>query len=749
MMSFVLKNKFLSDRFVFATIAAAVCLHGCTLESLPDYGSPCPPDSSQGKLAYIIADDNYCKPGEECYANSFEYNVCPGSYPSCYRDSDNNYYCRQTCPAGMIACNGKCIDPLSDSAFCGAKGSCFGNDKDAGDFMGVACKSYQSCARGQCITFKCEDNQHEYGDDCEDDSLQNCGSHGYSCETLGGWLSGACDGGRCVADACADPSLLVNGKCEAKHDCKTVSAWCSDDGITRLYCNGDDVLQEPCNNGERCFDGQCETITSCNAGDPPSCFGDETILSCGDDLSLYKNKCPDNYKCYNGACFHQSLCQNNICHDPAPLGEACATNTFEDICNPGNTGIIRCAYDAEKDKDVYQLTDCSPDGKICKDAKCVCDPKQTPQCLNTETARTCQADGNFLDVPCPAGDICNRGICQTPTGSCNTSSDCSDSHACIENKCVFTPRCFPGITDNVCANGKTQIKRCNPKGDYEFETCDYDKFCNDDSGMPECVSKKGKSCDDKTFQRKCLTDPDGNQYLEWCSNSEIAVSKCSLDNYCTEIDGIARCSLKCDEDGDTACLLTAGYDKPFYGVCRETVDAGGAKRLVYQKHTAYCHAEGYTSFCIFDSNKNAIEFNVQCSDEVTPSQCLPQTGLCAGFASCSQQSAKCDGAIASNCIPNPSGDGFILLQNDCGARQCDILTPRGDANTPVARCYEDKTYTEYGTKLQKACSTFGLCSDDGKIQRCDDVTGTAYVETCAKPRVETKTEAGHTYCYCP
>jgi hypothetical protein len=58
------------------------------------------------------------------------------------------------CPAGQISCDGKCIDPLTDNAHCGASGSCTGAS------AGVACQGSTSqcpgaisevCEAGKCV----------------------------------------------------------------------------------------------------------------------------------------------------------------------------------------------------------------------------------------------------------------------------------------------------------------------------------------------------------------------------------------------------------------------------------------------------------------------------------------------------------------------------------------------------------------------------------------------------------------------
>ena len=85
------------------------------------------------------------------------------------------------------------------------------------------------------------------------------------------------------------------------------------------------------------------------------------------------------------------------------------------------------------------------------------------------------------------------------------------------------------------------------------------------------------------------------------------------------------------------------------------------------------------------SNKELITLHVQCSHEVTPSTCSPTTGLCTGFQSCPSQSATCNGSVATNCVPDPYGDGFILLETAIITQIEDFIKELGSDFTFVAR----------------------------------------------------------------
>jgi hypothetical protein len=56
--------------------------------------------------------------------------------------------CELSCQAGLVACNGTCIDPDTDVTYCGASGDCMGvND-------GTTCAANEGCSAGVCRRFE-------------------------------------------------------------------------------------------------------------------------------------------------------------------------------------------------------------------------------------------------------------------------------------------------------------------------------------------------------------------------------------------------------------------------------------------------------------------------------------------------------------------------------------------------------------------------------------------------------------------
>jgi hypothetical protein len=135
--------------------------------------------------------------------------------------------CRLTCQVGLVNCGGKCIDPLQDKRFCGVDASCAG---------GVECGADWTCAQGTCRPLVCLDGQVLCGNRCIDpqSDVSYCGASGFCTGPLAGTAclpSQSCSAGTCVCpdntvrcgDGCVDP-LLDPKYCGATGTCTGANA---------------------------------------------------------------------------------------------------------------------------------------------------------------------------------------------------------------------------------------------------------------------------------------------------------------------------------------------------------------------------------------------------------------------------------------------------------------------------------------------------------------------------------------------
>jgi hypothetical protein len=106
--------------------------------------------------------------------------------------------CAVSCQAGLVNCRGKCVDPMTDRAFCGASNACTGAEG------GTQCLAGEVCAAGVCA-LSCQAGLVNCGGKCIDPLIDRtfCGASGAcagatagrACSSLEACLSGTCQGG--------------------------------------------------------------------------------------------------------------------------------------------------------------------------------------------------------------------------------------------------------------------------------------------------------------------------------------------------------------------------------------------------------------------------------------------------------------------------------------------------------------------------------------------------------------------------
>jgi hypothetical protein len=80
---------------------------------------------------------DHCGAGSDC---SLE----PGTACSAGEVCDGTGSCALSCQSGLIDCDDKCIDPAVDPVYCGATATCQGAD------AGVTCDTFEACVLGAC-----------------------------------------------------------------------------------------------------------------------------------------------------------------------------------------------------------------------------------------------------------------------------------------------------------------------------------------------------------------------------------------------------------------------------------------------------------------------------------------------------------------------------------------------------------------------------------------------------------------------
>ncbi|MBO4349448.1 MAG: hypothetical protein J6A01_00680 [Proteobacteria bacterium] len=522
------------------TIAALICaITGCSLEDIPARGEKCPPDLTDGKqISFIVKQDNSRCQIDECteYADSVTNGFCPPEIYSCYQNSEMDYYCMTTCPAGQVACDTKCIDPKSNEAYCGASGNC-NAPKEGDNFKGVICKSDEICKEGKCIKAPCTTGEM-CNDICTDLNIdpKNCGECGHQCE-----IGEFCESGKCKnsTTVCNDNYCSFQNTCinERDHcgpqclDCTTTIANAAPDS-TECRSSGECYVlrcadnyhiakdNKSCiiNSKEECGLPDSTKVENClsNTFDIVDCVKGQCESKCGESSHEYEGKCEpdDEYNCgkhgnkcqydngepacvqktcqlkgckpnyheYNGTC---ELDSNDHCgHHDIHCSEAIEHGNG--ICENGKCKATTCDLDYHEYSGICEKDDdanCDGHGKACpKDATC-----KEKECL----AVKCSESTNALRC------LDTSMICRIPMDETNYRciSFVDSNNGCFRNDRKTPARCTyylsekrPGVTGNCIydpAKADPVHSGWTPSGwtcECDSPTKSFELYCLDDKG---------------------------------------------------------------------------------------------------------------------------------------------------------------------------------------------------------------------------------------------------------------------------
>lgn len=399
--------------------AIAMLGHGCNLESAPNWGEVCPPgDGVRGQLSYIYAGaENRCFEGDGCYADAFLYDVCPREFSKCNVDEEGTYYCATVCPSGQLACDGKCIEPLTNSDYCGAEDTC----RDSG---ASCCKAYTKCGAGEaCVNGKCEATS------CTAGQTKCAKGIVSTCSLAGKWeQTKTCSGLVCNAE---------NTECPNESPCAIDGAFiahgsqgCNGDKTQILQCH-DGVVQEveTCRGDERCVESAGKW--SCAIPVYSSCLFENAVVEHGKAIcdgdrvrTCEDGKLSEAKTCSAGG---KTACRDGECVFPTCLYKGVvvangSTHCEGTILRTCETGILSEGIDCRE----------NPDGKfVCRLDKCDY-PKPCP----------------LEDATLEHGESMCRGV---------TLLTCNDGNA-VEENCMNTGYMCLDNGKAQCAPHFTSIK---------------------------------------------------------------------------------------------------------------------------------------------------------------------------------------------------------------------------------------------------------------------------------------------------
>jgi hypothetical protein len=448
----------------------------------------------------------------------------------------SNGFCT-TCGAGQQLCDGRCVDPQSDNAHCGACGN--------------ACAADGStvCARGQCIVSNCPpgagDCNRDAADGCETQlstTVAHCGTCGNACQTANG--TPGCIDGACVLAQCntgfRDCDGLQSTGCEA--DVARSLEHCGSCGVR---CAPANAASARCEEG-RCFVSACNTLYGDCNNDPAD--------GCETDLARSTDHC--------GAC-------NTRC--TATGGTA--------VCNVGRCGVSRCdpgrgdcdgnAGNGCETSLRDTLAHCGACGAacpalprattVCRDARCAigscnngwgdCNTNPADGCETDLTAAVnhCGACGRRCALARAVADCtsgrCTVASCERGFGNCDNNAE-NGCETNVNNTVAHCGRC-----DNACPARANASRTCSG-GQCGFQ-------CN--TGFGNCDGNAGNGCETNVTSSmahcggcgRVCTAPTGGSAV--CTNGNC-VRTCPMGQQ--NCGGVCRPAGACTSAGSGGCQTT-------------------------------------------------------------------------------------------------------------------------------------------------------------------------------------------------
>ncbi len=290
-----------------------------------------------------------------------------------------------------------------------------GKSFDAGKCECVAKSDSSGCPAGK----------HAFGNTCEEDSIQNCGSHDNDCSAnVNGWKAGSCTAGNCVVTECQDNYHLSTDKCVAD---------------TNACCGSECTNCETSN--KLCSLGQCKL----NCGTKLTACDDACVdtLSDSANCSVCGNNCPSSTQCQSGSCATYTLSSSSTI--------ICDGKTVYPYNDASHCG--KCGNNCGK-------------GKYCAAGVCTAEP------ATSETTTYCDGKSVRADIDssncsgcgneCGKGKYCAAGVCTTEPPTSTTTTYC-------DGKLVYpyTDSSNCGTCGNNCGSKKCLGNLCGTyaKGD--------------------------------------------------------------------------------------------------------------------------------------------------------------------------------------------------------------------------------------------------------------------------------------------
>ncbi|MBS7381772.1 MAG: BspA family leucine-rich repeat surface protein [Bradymonadales bacterium] len=445
--------------------------------------------------------------------------------------------CTDKCQPGEVICNGSCINPKTNTQYCGADPSCRGF---------ATCSGTEKCVDGSCLLSSCAHNEtlctkngQKICVDVNGNNPYHCGACGSTCVDTEIAKATGCNQGKCTY-ICYDNNIncgsnteplcmprerlkrdplncgKCNKACEANELCQDGQCLVNSCiGNACHYNNACVNLNDHC--GTQCLN--CSVANNASAGYCQN--GTCVITACANGYHLSTDgtceidsatACPNGQASATVNCNAIEYTQRGICEDKICKAKSCKANAHVEgnICVPDTVGA--CGPSKTNCRQI-------PGWKAgeCKNGVCVATACRLGFCLNTLHGKCTSAQNNST---CGV----DGGACQ----SCTIKHVCS-AGACVDKKCV----------GNVCQQ-KTEAG--------QEDICQNDNtHCG--SSCQDCtLNATASTCNDEGYCQITACEKGYHEYNNTCEADSI--EHCGAHgNACSVENGISFCNEgKCDFD---------------------------------------------------------------------------------------------------------------------------------------------------------------------------------------------------------
>ena len=615
--------------------------------------------------------------------DAFDHSICPADYPICSFDMKKNSWGCLSCLPGYAKCNSVCINPLTDSDYCGADITCETYTK---------CAANERCLGGRCIVDNCANGLKLCGEsDCRNifgNDINNCGACNYRC-----------------ADhelASATSNVCTNGVC--MYQCKP--------GYT--YCGGS------------------------NTANQISCIANERFAYDNENCGNCSVKCREDQVCING------ICQTNTCQPGLML---CALDDCRNIHGDDINNCGACNYQCPTRTVPHAIFKACSNGQCtyeCEEGFANIGSATAPNCINplTEQHHCGKYDGLlFLEMtdcgvnPCVDGECkpthCedpNMTLCQIPSTSGESPvSKCIDLRNSKENCGYCGFKCpeptEPGVQLKACENSQCVYEcqfgtvNCPIPGSDQINCVDpalnsnHCGSCDNACGPNQyCLMY---SCIDSTCEERCPSSgsttcsPKGCQTND-CSNS---VNRCGTS--CTDCINASH-----GEAGYTSCDFNRGVcmiskcqhgyhlvtnlDGTNFCVRNSNLSCGSRDK----SDARPCQMSSSPAYVCSDDEETCV---MKCRDNYHPNAeqtaCEPDTLMACGRydRSCSTPGINSAECVSGVCRVHACNAGFHLKKE--GENETCVRNTPTECGEAQTNCLADLYHAENAT-----CNYYGKCS---------------------------------------